>query len=170
MKKTLRYEEAFALLSNAAIKHGVDKIVKDPADLIRQSLNISQSLALSYLKELERRNLIALNYDGVRIGSARILKEELPERLHETDNMTRVLMALWKYRRSSQSDPKKQIVHPSFLGNVQGDADVLQPALYLYLQKFSEKGWVEMRYSEMSRSSRLLYVEIKKEFPIYLVQ
>lgn len=131
---------------------------------------MSQHQAWSYLKELERRQLIAFNYDGVRIASVRLLKNALPDRLHEADNMTRVLTALWKHRHCSKSDPKKQIVHSSFLNNIQGDADVLQTELYKALERFSENGWAELIYSGMTRTPRLIYVVIKDEFPTHLVQ
>lgn len=35
MKKTLNYEKVFPLLSNAAIEHGIDRVVKDPVDFIK---------------------------------------------------------------------------------------------------------------------------------------
>lgn len=171
MKKTLNYEKAFALLSDNATQFGIDRVVRDPADFIKRELNVSQFVALGYLKELERRGLIAPNFDGVRIASMRLLKRELPKRLlHEEDNMTRVLTALWKHRHGSNSDPKKQIVHSSFFGDIQGDADVLQNVLYLALQRFAENGWIKLEYSGMSRTPRLLYVVINDEFPTHLVQ
>lgn len=133
MKKTLNCEKAFALLSDNATQFGIDRVVKDPVDFLKQKLNVSQFVALGYLKELEWRKLIAFSYDGTRISNIRLLKRELPKRLHETDSMTRILSALWKYRHSSKSDPKKQIVHSSFFGDIQGDADVLQTKLYVAL-------------------------------------
>lgn len=115
MKKILNYEKTFLLLSDAAVKHGVDLVVKDPIDFVKRGLNVSNASAWNYLKELERRGFITFNYDAVRIASVRLLKKELSKCIYETDNMTRVLAALWKYRRGSSSDPKKQIVHSSFL-------------------------------------------------------
>lgn len=170
MKKTLNHEKAFTLLSDTAIEFGIDRIVKDPVDSIRRNLNVSKFAAWTYLKELERRGLIAFNYEGTRISSARLLKRELPNRLHESDDMTRVLSALWKHRHASQCDPKKQIVHSSFFGNIQGEADILQTRLYIILQKFSENGWIEIAYSGVTQRPKILYVIIKDEFPTHLVQ
>lgn len=169
-KRTLMYEKAFQALSDAAFDYGIDRIVEDPVDLLMRSLNVSKHAAWSHLNELEKRRIIAFNYEGMRIKSVRIIKNELPDRrFRETDNMTGVLKALWKYRRRSQSNPEMQIVHSGFFSNIQSDADVLQPALYENLKRFSENDWIEIEYSGISRGPRIVYVVIKNEFPTHLV-
>ena len=170
MERARKYEKAFALLSDAAVRYGVDRVVKDPIDFIMRSLSISQPSAWICLKELERRELIAYNFEGVRISSVRLLRKELPDRLYEVDDMTRTLSALYKYRHASKSDPKKQIVHSSFFGNIQGEADILNVQLYVNLKRFSENGWIELVYSGVTKCPKIVYVVIKDGFPTHLVQ
>ena len=168
MKKILNYERAFTLLSDSAIQHGVDRIVENPVEFIMKTLKISKEATWKYLKELERRELIAFNYNSKYISSVRILKKELPERIYEDDDMTRILKALWRYTRISRYDPEKQIVHSRFFGNIQGDANVLASRMYIAFQKFQQHGWIEIVYSKAVINFRINYLIIKNEFPKHL--
>lgn len=170
MRRTLNYEKVFTLLSDSAAEHGMDLVVKDPVDFVKRSFHLSDHATWHTLKALEQRKLIAFNYDGRRIASARLLKRKLPEHFHEQDAMTRVLTALYKHRCASLSDPKKQIVHSSFFGDILGEADVSPFMLYKSFQRFSDNGWIKLIYSGVTRAPRLVYIIIKDEFPTHLVQ
>lgn len=162
--RTLKYEEALALLVNEAEIFGIDLIVQDPVKFIMENMVVGYNRAITLLKELEMRDLISTHHQGTggAIVKAIIKKKEAPERFYEIGDEKRLLKALWQLRRQSKQNTALNIVHSLVFNDVCGLADIQRTRFYQLLEEFEEKGWIQ--YSK-SNSKRILYLTITEKFP-----
>lgn len=162
--RTLKYEEALALLVNEAEAFGIDLVVNNPARFLIKNMSVGYGRALAFLKELEVRGLISLYYQGNSGAIAKVVikKKEAPERFYEVSEEKRLIGALWQFRRQSQTSPSLYIVHSLVFGDVRGLANIQNGRFYGRLGVFEKKGWIQ--YFKSS-SNKILYITLTEKFP-----